>query len=149
MGHREHPKNTYLVSVPCTKTQQAFSPLPTPPHPHGSPPSACAPAPRALWEQDTPTGCSSARPRARILLQPRGDAGSGAGAATAGNAGGGRSLLRLGLPDRGEVGEGEERKALPLPGEFSGWGPSERAGGPSLGTGASGITAGMPRRGVR
>lgn len=78
---------------------------------------------------------------------------SGAGAATAGNANGGRGLLRLGPPGRGETGmggeEGRDRKALPLPGEFAGWGPSGTAGGPSLGTGTSGITAGMSRGGVR
>lgn len=156
MGHGSTPKTP--TPFPYTKTPEAFSPFPDPPHPSGSAlPCLCSSSigsleaghPRERLARGPPWGAALPGPGPGFSSSPW----SGAGAATAGNASGGRGLLRLGPPGRGETGMGGEggrdRKALPLPGEFAGWGPSGTAGGPSLGTGASGITAGMSRGGVR
>lgn len=102
---------------------------------------ACAPAPSALWEQDipgsgpgTPMGCSSARPRTGILLQPlercrSGDSwecewGSGFAEARPPGQGGNR--------DGGGRGEGTER-LCPCRGNLQGGAPPERLGAPPWG----------------
>lgn len=156
MGHGDHTRNTYSISDPYTKIHQAFSLF------SSSRLSSPLPKlqfhrlfgirhPRVGLTQGPPWGAALPSPRPGFSSSPQSSASSGAEAATAGNASGGRGLLRLGPPRQGgnqRGWAGGHKKALPLPGEFSEWGPSGRAGGPSLGTGTSGITAGMSRGGI-
>lgn len=109
MGHGSTPKTP--TPFPYTKTPEAFSPFPDPPHPSGSAlPCLCSSSigslgaghPRERLARGPPWGAALPGPGPGFSSSPW----SGAGAATAGNASGGRGLLRLGPPGRGETGMG-------------------------------------------
>lgn len=154
MGITPETPTPFLIPTPkSTKPFHSFHP-PGSPHPclsSSSIGSLGSGHPRVGLTQGPPWGAALPSPRPGFSSSPQSSASSGAEAATAGNASGGRGLLRLGPPRQGgnqRGWAGGHKKALPLPGEFSEWGPSGRAGGPSLGTGTSGITAGMSRGGI-